>query len=296
MPAHPDDPAGVIISQSDIEEMVCPARIGLRDHPLYDRTPNESLMLGTALHSLIADHITLVTRGMPDFALELKKQAKDALREAALKDGFVLEDLATAEEVKGTVSEIYWAFMEWKSSFWQNALKPASYRYHEQRRWRHLGTLPDGRDAWGAGTPDLVTTSCMYDWKTAKRGWDPTKHLLKIQAPMYVWLADDVYTPEVLAHNVPFEYWVWNRQKGEWKIHDLSVTAEQVEAVQLAVFEYAKQIAAGVFPPFPHAPKGKSERAWWCSAAYCNAWNACPYKGMLADGADTSVRRSVTWR
>lgn len=142
-----------------------------------------------------------------------------------------------------------------------------------------------------SGTPDHVRVGELDDWKTGKRHYDQGKADSRPQGIYYAWLAGIEYGHPI----TDMHYWSYNRNKGDWAVTTQQIDQDNIDAALGAAMEWAGMIESGYYPPTPSAPTGKNGRGWWCSAAYCNAWDVCTFKGIVADGVDLSERRSKGW-
>lgn len=272
---------------------LCMSKHGLADHPLYDGTPSEAMSFGTIEHAVIADQLDRLLNGKTF----LPPQAADILalwRKIALeKDGFELDRQAPFEVLRTLCLEVRDALVEWHATVWLGGLKHETIVAYEVELEKPIGRLPNGRQIILRGTPDVIRVGALSDWKTSGRYWEQGKADSQIQGPTYALLAEHNY-----PHVAPIEamdYWVWNRSKGTWDRVTQAITFDQMQAAQAAVLEWAGLDDAGFYPPTPGAAAGKAGRGWWCSAKYCNAWDACSFKALITDGVDLTEKRQRGW-
>lgn len=291
--AEIDEENDIIISQSTIESMLlCPARVGLADEPGFVKSVSEAMLFGTLVHKL-AERVVDGSVTTKDYT---NQGIEETWVELAKDDGVDLLSVGTAERIDASVDEARFALQSF-AAWWNVEGKPYTNFDVEWRIHRPLGTLPDGRNVWVGGTPDLVAWTednapKLYDWKTAGRGWNEGKGLVRIQSPLYTWLA----LGEPDEASVDFDYIVWNRKSGRWDRHPLVITPGNIHAAKRTAWMWAKQIAAGSFPGTPGGESyGKYRRGWHCSAKYCGAWEICPFKGLIPDDVDLEEKISYGW-
>lgn len=280
-----DEVKDLIISQSTIESMqLCPARVGLSGEPGFVKTVSEAMSFGTLVHALVEKVVT----GAVTTADYTNQGIEQLWADLALEDGFDLHTVATGERIDASVDEARFALSSF-AAWWNIEARAVDVLETEERKYKHLGTLPAlpvGRQVWVGGTPDCVAArgavTKLYDWKTAGRGWNEGKGLVRIQSPIYTWLAlGDI------EREVEFDYIVWNRRAGQWDRHPLRITPANVQAAKQTAWMWAKQIDAGAYPGTPGGESyGKYRRGWHCSARYCGAWEICPFKGLIPDNVD----------
>lgn len=285
-----DEPADtdLLIRQSTIESMMlCPAKVGYTSHPDYDSTPSEAMVFGTVVHDLIEDHL----RNDAPLYLNQPSHATEVFYKVAERDGFDLDEVATERTISESSVEAVLAYQEWVTQWWSVRKDFFSPLVLEERLVRPLGTLPNGRGVWVHGTPDVIEQSGLTDWKTAGRGWSPGKGETRIQSPTYLWLAEEIrYTLPGLA-----DYVVYDRQKKRWSSHPYQISEANINAALNVLWEFSCMIDAQVFPPTPAAAAGRPGRGWWCTPKYCNAWDLCEFKALVADDLDVLQIRSKRW-
>lgn len=278
----------LLIRQSTIESMMlCPTKVGLSLHPDYDSTPSEAMFFGTVIHATIEWRLL----NGPHLCLSSPAWVTEFIRGLATDDGFNLDDVATATQIKTMADQAIVAYQTWEQQWWAfkgPAMKPLAI---EQRLIRPLGTLPNGRAVWVHGTPDVLHQPGMVDWKTAGRGWELGRATTRIQTPTYLWLGETI---RGVREGIG-EYIVYDRSRQEWSVHPVPVTEDTIQAALRTLWEYSRMIDAQVFPPTPNTPTGRPGRGWWCSVTYCNAWNLCPYKALVADDRNLVEVRISSW-
>ena len=265
---------------------LCPARVMQSDQEGFNDTPSEAMSFGTLVHEMTA--LDLAHGGTPWTV----KQTED-LWDSLLTDeyGRSLYELASEDLIKSSVEEAIGAVALWHRVV--EPTLPAGERLIEQRMEAPLGILQSGREVWLHGTGDLIYTDGQpgYDWKTAGRGWNDTKAIAIGQPSAYTyltWYNHGVYIPS-------WKYWVYDRQKCEWQLHETVRTPKQVSAWLRHAFGIAKSIDAGATAYVPwQSTFGKFKRGWWCSAKFCGAWSICKGK-QIADDVDESEVPWTTW-
>jgi len=263
------------------------------EHPDYDPTPSEAMSFGSLVHALIAQQIGLLGAGydlnppQPAAILNLWQ------RLAVERDGFILDRQAELGSLRKSALEARDALDAWYRAIWQPSLQHEDIIAHEVELEKLIGYLPSGRAVILRGTPDVVKTHALDDWKTSGRWFDQGKADTQIQGPTYAILAEHCY-PKV-APIESMTYWVYNRSKGAWSPAVQTITKESKVALVATAMQFAAMREAGAYPPTPAANSGKNGRNWHCSPKYCNAWNVCDYKGLIPDGADLTAKRDRGW-
>lgn len=288
----------VVIHQSMIETMsLCPAKRGLSWQPGYDDTPSEAMFFGTWFHHLVEYWLDFRRRGMVADLFN-KTTAESSIRKLAVKDGFDIDKLTNPWHITKIVDEGLFALSVFVKDVFPKieaiVMHPKSRL--EQELTMPLGMLNAASAVWMRGTPDVIHDQGLIDWKSSGRGWWSAKAVSRIQSDVYVELAiDNGYLDRGQLGSYPMDYWVYDREKRTFEKFTVHSTPESREASLLAVWEYARAEAYGVFPPTPSAKVGKTARGWWCSAKFCGAWNICPYKAMIHDRTDLDKKRSSQW-
>lgn len=295
----------VLIRQSTIESMqLCPAKVGYHSHPDYDPTPSQEMSFGSLVHELIAMHLSsdgcacdeFIPGELHDHAKEIVLNADvlEVWRVVAERDGFDLHAMADDRSLETWSLEARDAYEAWVETVWPQ-IKGAHAREPlavEEQWTAPIGFTKSGKRITLQGTGDLLMPGELHDWKTTGQSrLDEAKYISRPQGLLYAHLAlvnRDVQVGQMV-------YWVWLRPKGEWLPVVQTITAEAVKASLDAAREWAEMIEHQVFPPTPCASTGKSGRAWYCSARYCNAWNLCSFKSMVPDGVDLTEKRKTTW-
>lgn len=266
---------------------LCPARQSFKEHPDFDDSPSEAMSWGTLMHALVEP--TLKGEGVKDYT------TKDVLEiwiaNAKEHDDFDIEGAADPLTLRTLAMEARDAYVEWSKTVWQ-ILKPYHIVAVEERLRSFVGVLRSGRAVYLSGTPDVVRVGELDDWKTSKRHWDQGKADSRAQGVYYAWLAG-------IRYEVPIDrmhYWSYNRTKGDWQVVTQEISQDNIDAALANAMEYAGMVEAGYYPATPSAPTGKNGRGWWCSAAYCEAWDVCHLKGIIADGVDLTEKRQKGWQ
>lgn len=272
----------IIIRQSTLNSwLLCPGRVYHSVDDGFDRTPSEPMLFGTLVHAMIEAH--LLGDSPPIGSL---------LNEAEANDGFSLDDYATPEAIEYMFDGVQMAFDDWQEQV-EPRLPDEEPTYIEQKFQRPLAEVGDGRVIWVQGTPDLAYSDRIYDWKTAGRGWklnnnDQSKGSFNAQAPTYLWLDGRGLRT--------FTFWVYDRSKGVWGEYITQWDSEQLLLNLKNLEGIGRAIAAGVVYYTPTSDNfGKVQRGWHCSPKYCGAWNICPGKNSIADGADLEVLIGNPW-
>lgn len=268
----------IIYRQSTREALaLCGGRVLLGQE---DVPPSEAMSFGTLTHKMI--ELTILGEGG---MLNIRPAVVKLWEELLEEEGHDLSKLASKALVERSVEEAIHATQAWVDDFW---LPHGQYLHAvgvEVLRVLPLGLTPNGRGVWLQGTPDFVVSgNRIIDFKTAGRGWNQGKHLVRVQAPLYTymeWQAGTVEPP------TDFDFQVYNRQKGEWDFesHSLVVTERMIESALQMAWTDALAIEAGALPFQPYGESyGKFKRGWHCSPKYCGAWEKCSVKYLIEDG------------
>ena len=301
VPSYPeprDD--DIVVSQSTIGSMqLCPGRVGLSQVEGFYATPSEAMFFGSVVHHMIEKFLLLGDPGAWPFELSTTEAIRQAMDDAAVDEShgtaghFVIDEVATPDQVLMFIAEIRESVMAWYSQVWTAWFHEINITAMEQKLIMPLGILPDGRAVWLRGTPDVTTGGGIYDWKTSKKAWllnsdGLSKGSFGPQAPLYLAL-----TGQRSGH---FTFVVYDRATQKWETHPTVWSEEQVKASVLNAWETGKQIGAQGFPYTPfESSYGKYKRGWHCSPQYCGAWDVCPGKDSISDGVDTTVKIDRRW-
>ena len=280
----------VIIRQSTIESMsLCPARVGYSVEDGFDPTPSEPMAFGSLVHQLIENTLVNGGRGLHANVPYIKDTLVDVLK----SDGFDIHDLTNEHHIHNMALEARDALVAWEEQWWMPYGSKRTQIAVEVKIVKPLGMLTKNCAVWVQGTPDFVHAHGIDDWKTAGRGWNAGKGDARIQGELYTWLEFETFQ-DVLQRSdaVPFTYVVYNRATRKWDPWVIEVTADSISSALFTAWEWAKQIRHKVFPPTPASAAGRPGRGWWCSAAYCSAWNICDFKHMIQDGKLLDIRSS----
>ena len=142
----------------------------------------------------------------------------------------------------------------------------------EGRMFRPLGQV-DGRPLWLRGTPDYVTPYYLYDWKTSKSKWQKGREGKTIQLPLYRSLVE--WNHEVMPGLGT--YVIYARDKKLWEFRETTLTEKKVTQAMIHAFTMGRALMK---QEYTLSPFGEfRERAWYCSATWCNSWSVCPMGG-----------------
>lgn len=276
----------VLVRQSTSKSMaLCPAKQGYLLSGEAKQVPSEAMSFGTMIHTFAEERL----RG--NTAMVTFDMLEQWWVEAVEKDGFDLYDLVAPERLRESLQEAIEACAAWdKDVYPRLGYGVDDYKSGELqlelRMEFPLGVLPNGREVWMHGTPDVTfipdnpTVRTIDDWKTARRGWDISEADMTQQLDVYSWLAERTEDAQVLQGT----YWVWNRDKRYWEPLSTSRTDAQVEATMRHMWQVARQIDGEAFPfKRTDVSWGKHKRGWWCSPKYCAAWDVCEGKHLNDD-------------
>lgn len=282
----------IIISQSRIKSfMLSPHRVGMRGDEGFREDPSEAMFFGTFVHDLIEQRINgadLVSLTITPWLVERAHHLAHNPPHPD-NDGWELSDYATEAQVVLLVEEARDALVMWDAEFWQVEGKHLNPINVEERVHRALGTLPDGRVVWVAGTPDFVVrhqgVPTGYDWKTAGRGWNFAKAATSPQPPVICWLME----PITQTLYMDWHFIVYNRSKRHWERWSLEgeyeITPRYVEATMRNAWQWARAIAYEVYPAITQVTAGfsKKPRPWYARPEYDPTWEISPFKYYLDD-------------
>lgn len=263
------------LSQTTVNNaQLCGGKVLYFDHPLYNHTPTVKMSWGSMVHGMAESDLD--PRATPRVGQWSPIDVEMMWAEALLneRDGsFDLYQLASREDIDTLVAEAIIAIDMWHREVLP-VLDLSDDLAVEERVTKCLGVLPDGRAVWFGGTADLVDrgNGVIYDWKTTGgKPWDQSKADAGNQASYYTWLYG-------LAKH---EYYVYGRKQEQWNVYRTERTAPQVDAALRNAWQVAKAIAYGALYVEPWDQQwGKYKRAWYCSALYCAAWDACEMKAI----------------
>jgi hypothetical protein len=274
--------------------MLCPARVGQTDNKDYDATPTEALTFGSYVHTLIEQFGFGIEDPSPKTGRQLfEMEFNDDVKNMPYPPPS-LDEVASDTLIARSVEEGLHALRLWREQVLPH-LSPDGKA--EGFMFAHVADLPDGTKVWLRGTPDYVEKTpdgvvTIDDWKTAATDWPKNKHLSEIQPFGYRELYQAV--TGVLAHR--FQWWIYSRKDQVWRPRSITFerTADQRDAFMAQLLVCARMIADNTFMYTPTSGFGNSPRGWWCTAKYCNAWNICPGKHLIADGR-AFESRSLGW-
>ena len=269
----------IILRQSSVGSMdLCPARQGYLLSGKATQMPSEAMTFGTMIHSfaewrLEGNHDVVTTKHLEEWWDETIDSDSDGQ--------FTLQDLLTPTALADKLHEAVQACHEWDTTVFPE-LGLSQDVLIEELLLVPMGVTPSGREMWLRGTADVVDlgNAHILDWKTAGRGWDPSKAMSTHQAQAYSFLVEGATGKLILD----FTYWVWNRKSWTWEQHVTERTPSQVDAWIKHAWQRGLQIEAQAFPFTPwDSTFGKFKRGWWCSAKYCAAWDVCEGKSLPDD-------------
>lgn len=290
-----DEDFDLILRQSTVKSMdLCPARVGYSGTPGYDATPSEAMAFGTLVHLMIE-------QTLKDPKPWTKGRALEAWVKALSAEGVDLFAIADIEVLEASALEAVSAHLAWYD-WWTSRRDKLDTRTMavEQKLWRPLGQLPNGRAVWLHGTPDVIEVDPNdrfrgVDWKTAASGWKEGRIHFEMQPSAYTWLAAPLIGDGEDRLELDWTYAVYSRASAEWVEHHTHRGPAEVKAWLRHAWMRAKEIDAQAFPFTPVVTVyGKTQRGWWCSAKYCAAWNVCEGK-YLADGVDETEQSTPDW-
>jgi len=294
--------------------MLCPWRAGARTDPRFDDFPSEGRVFGSTVHNHIEKAIGLLLDGIDLKWLAMRQHLRESVAQVEEKDGFTWEKVCPNEaQREAFLDEVLRATRLWYEQVWLKDFDADMLMHIERTLTQPLGTLhgecwmtdemqpcdiPDhGRGVWLHGTPDVVTSGRIVDWKTTNWPWKLGvtglhKGSVSPQAPTYCWL----WEQETGERIRDFTFYVYDRKAQEWKRYDMVVTDEQIDAVLEQHWQVVRAIDSDVLPCTPVQDDfGKMKRAWYCSAAYCGAWSFCDGRQLIQDGVDLSQASPLTW-
>lgn len=284
-PSYNED-TDVLIRQSTINNLLlCGQRVALKGTPGYLKAVSEPLVFGTCLHYLIEEDLKAGDR-RHDLLANMEEWVEHILVEDY---DWSLDVVPSPGDLFG---ELSMAYRMWASNVLPKL--PKQLVAIEEKMELYLGESEGGGGVFLQGSPDLVTESAIIDWKTAGRGWKDTKATLgSLQPTLYPPLVKQSYGDAPRR----FTFWVYNRQKNFWE--SFSTQKRKVATINAGLetaYMYGLQIESGHLPPTPLDENYfEYKRAWYCSPRYCEAWNVCPYKGLVPDDADLNVQAIRSW-
>lgn len=283
------------LGQADL----CMARLDprLQAHPLYDDTASEQASFGNVVHAFI--EATLVTGQ----ALDLGDEAwvQDAIRWtlAGRREPLDWYDMHRSDlRRRQWADEVVTGYTTWLGQV-LNApdtlvFGPTSL-VEERLDWEL--TEADGFEWRLSGIPDLLTPGVGgYDWKTASKPWKKGQSKVDKSDQLSVYTALAWYEGLYDAGaTMPWTLFVYDRKGQEWESYETTRSVGQVESSVAALEALARTKGAGVYTPRRTTSVwGEVQRGWWCSAKWCDAWEACPYRD-IGDGKHNDQRK-VIWR
>lgn len=281
----------VYIHPSDINNaMLCGKRVLLQHEegsvPVFGEALTFGLMLHIQCNDVAMGNHTLTgvkTKGY------LEKRFVDLLE----NDLEVPLNTVTVQEMNVLFEELRFAVNAWSNDFLKVYDKLLdNVVAAEETLEVELGVLRDGRTLKLRGTPDLVTTMKILDWKSSGRPWKPMKAQMGNQPALYRHLVRNNYDIDPTQ----FVYAVYARNKGQWDVLLTDRNEEQIAATLNTVKDYAEAIYSGILPATPIAQGSfPPKRGWYCSAKWCDQWNICSDK-YLADDVDESEVKEIRWK
>lgn len=252
----------IIVRQSYQGQMeLCPARLGYAMSYDLPFKFAEGRFFGVGLHAC-ADYM------LTHDPMSAVYKTEDILLEAYINEygeGAVPFDRAFVDEVRSAIRSLAEFFMPHQEDI----------LFLEDKMYYPLGEYEDGRFIWLQGTPDVVMTHEILDWKTGKRAWTKFQSAASPQPSLYrrmVQWNHDIDPPK-------FRFVAYNRGNGQWLTDVTDRTDAEIEAALKNIFQYGIQIAAQAFPAKPFKDTfGKKTRAWYCSTTWCDAWDVCEFK------------------
>jgi hypothetical protein len=255
--------------------MLCPARAQLKRLQDELTRPAEALVFGSLVHAMIEEKLL-------DSPVEDRHGMLARIWEEDT-DGSDLGAFVILSRQDQLIAEAEEAFGQWLRQVLP--FLPSSEGLVERRMCSQIGVHPvDNEAVTMCGTPDVVYPDehLIVDWKTAGRGWDKQKMESQVQPLAYNVL---VYDNVDSSQTYDFVYYVYNRQKGNWKKHDygkpslVAIDAFVEQAFGMAVLLYSE-------PVYTPAGQGRTSRGWHCSPKYCDVWGDCTGRYLVKDGKE----------
>jgi hypothetical protein len=236
--------------------------------------PSEFMFRGSVVHRLIEFGVKGSAYPSPGAILALAY-------ELAAEDNFDLDTRLPQEGRAAWIAGVGGMYAAWRT-YWATVATGAAPLLVEQRL-----AAPMGDGLWLAGTPDALFqfpngAIVGLDWKSSWKGWPPNRASTQSQHYGYRWL--------LRQHGLPMPdawwYCVGNFSKGDWQSYQVHLSDSGEAGFMARAQGVAKATALGVRLYTPKAERG---RAWWCSPAYCGAWDECPGR-YLGDDKDHMTR------
>jgi hypothetical protein len=184
--------------------------------------------------------------------------------------------------IREFINEVMVAYEEWVKEVLPNL--PKEDPVIEGTLHTLVGQTDNGKDVDLTGTPDAVypMAGIIVDWKTAGRNWDANKMQGQIQPWAYSLMVEWNMGIEVLE----FQFYVYDRSTESWWLHRhmLADKEKAQEALKHQAIAFAEMVEVGM-PVYTPSGSGWKPRGWHCSPKYCQQWEACKGKYLVADGA-----------
>lgn len=271
---HPDDMVVRVSSGSQAD--LCLGRLHHRGEAGHNDHASEAVVFGTVQHRLV-EHQVSHPDEPPSFSLA-STLADDVGNEEGLNIPALLGE--SLWPWLGQQVDLAAAWRQWARS---NLGFPIPEGVLPERALRApLCTSDEGRTVWLAGTPDLIWPERArgIDWKTANRGWPPSRAAAQNQQYAYAWLAR-----EVLGLDLRFwSYVVANRAKMAWESFEVPVSQSGIDGYLARMVALVRCLERGTVNYHPKSGQ-VGKRGWWCSPLYCGSWDVCPAR-FLGDGLD----------
>jgi hypothetical protein len=279
----PDD---IVMSQSRMKNMMySPSREGLARIADFRPQPSEAMWFGTVVHAAIDgflnNELELMSLGWMQRLAANPPHPDD--------EGFDLLSVFSEQTVAAMIGEAELAFDAWLDYWWLSEGENLDLIQSEQRLHRQLGTLPDGRRVFIAGTPDYVAykfgVPTGFDWKTSNGPYSFAKAASSPQAPLLTWLLERT----VHTLNMDWEFIVWDRKSATWDTWaldgDYAMSDQYVESVLMNAWQFARCIAYEAYPAITMVTAGfsKQVRPWYAKPDFDPWWDINPFRFYLDD-------------
>jgi len=256
--------------------MLCPARQTLKDEA-EPYVPSEPLVFGSLVHWRIEQHL----KGAENLAYDEMIGALEDIFFQDTGEQFPVYQFASKRFLREMINEAMVAFEAWVETV--EPKLPDEEPIIERRLEQVLNPFDDKDPVIVmAGTPDAVypNAGIIVDWKTAGRNWNKDKVESQIQPWAYSLMSG-------FAINL-FIFWVYDRATESWwnHTHLLEEYDHAWKAITEQAISFARLVDSGhhVFTP---AGSGWKSRGWHCSPKYCDQWETCDGKYLVADGQAT---------
>ena len=258
--------------------MLCPARQTLKtEGEAY--VPAEPLVFGSLVHWRIEQYLI----GKEALTFDDMSEAFKDIYHRDASEGMDIPKFVSKRRIRELINEAMVAFEEWVGVVLPQLPDEEPLVEHKMQAvvWSQEGS----KKVYLTGTPDAIypKAGVIVDWKTAGRNWNIDKVQSQVQPWAYSLMAEDAgYTIN------QFHFWVFDRSTESWWLHrhmlDDKHAAQMALAEQAAAFAYLVDSGVSQYTP---AGSGWKPRGWHCSPKYCDQWEFCEGKFLVADGQAT---------